>query len=77
MATLEVSAHMTVRPGQLERFKKQAAELIRITTDPGRTIQAYAGTTSELSAVLDRSCGDCHSNNTVWPGTRRSRRCRG
>lgn len=37
------------------------------TTDPSRTIQAHAGTTSELPAVLDRSCGDCHSNNTVWP----------
>ncbi len=33
MATLEVSAHMTVRPGQLEAFKKQAAELIRITSE--------------------------------------------
>lgn len=33
MATLEVSAHMTVRPGQLDGFKKQAAELIRITRE--------------------------------------------
>jgi quinol monooxygenase YgiN len=31
MNQLEVSAHMTVRPGCLEGFKKQAAELIRIT----------------------------------------------
>ena len=29
----EVSAHMTVRPGQLEGFKKQAAECIRITRE--------------------------------------------
>ena len=29
----EVSAHMTVRPGQLEGFKKQAAECIRITKE--------------------------------------------
>jgi hypothetical protein len=36
-------------------------------TDASRTIQAHAGTTSELVAVLDRSCRDCHSNNTVWP----------
>ena len=36
-------------------------------TDPSRTIQAHAGTTRELAAVLDRSCRDCHSNNTVWP----------
>src|SRR5215467_6629229 len=33
MADFEVSAHMTVRPGCLEGFKKQAAELIRITRE--------------------------------------------
>jgi len=33
MATFEVSAHMTVRPWQLEGFKKQAAECIRITKE--------------------------------------------
>src|SRR5204863_9375704 len=36
-------------------------------TDPGRTIQSHAGTSSALAVVLDRSCRDCHSNNTVWP----------
>jgi hypothetical protein len=36
-------------------------------TDINRTIQAQVGTASGLAAVLDRSCGDCHSNNTVWP----------
>lgn len=33
MGYLEVSAHMTVRPGCLEGFKKQAAECIRITKE--------------------------------------------
>src|SRR5512139_3973787 len=33
MAVFEVSAHMTVRPGQLKGFKKQAAECIRITKE--------------------------------------------
>jgi quinol monooxygenase YgiN len=33
MAAFEVSAHMTIRPGQLEGFKKQAAECIRITRE--------------------------------------------
>jgi len=33
MAVFEVSAHMTVRPGQLEGFKQQAAECIRITRE--------------------------------------------
>jgi hypothetical protein len=36
-------------------------------TDVSRTIQAHVGTASGLAAVLDRSCRDCHSNNTVWP----------
>ena len=30
MAYLELSAHLTVRPGCLEGFKKQAAEIIPI-----------------------------------------------
>ena len=33
MPTFEVSAHMTIRPGQLEGFKRQAAECIRITQE--------------------------------------------
>jgi len=49
-----------------------AAQLIRPNrhnppTDPSRTIEAHAGTSSDLAVVLDRSCRDCHSNNTVWP----------
>ena len=49
-----------------------AAQLVRPEranppTDVDRTIQAHAGTASGLGAVLDRSCSDCHSNNTVWP----------
>jgi len=47
-----------------------AAQLVRPgranpPTDPSRTIQATLGTTSALPAVLERACGDCHSNNTV------------
>ena len=33
MAAFEVHAHMTVRPGQLEGFRTQAAECIRITKE--------------------------------------------
>lgn len=49
-----------------------AAQLVRPgranpPTDPHRTIQAQPATAPGLVAVLDRSCGDCHSNNTVWP----------
>lgn len=37
------------------------------TTNISHTIQVHAGITSEFVAILDRSCGDCHSNATVWP----------
>lgn len=48
-----------------------AAQLVRPeranpASDPSHAIQAQAGTTSELAAVLDRACRDCHSNATVW-----------
>jgi quinol monooxygenase YgiN len=33
MAYLEVSAHLTVRPGCLEGFMRQAAEIVRITRE--------------------------------------------
>lgn len=35
-------------------------------TDARRTIQAHVDTANGLVAVLDRSCGDCHSNGTTW-----------
>lgn len=49
-----------------------AAQLVRPgrvnpPIDASRTIQAHVGTASGLSAVLDRACGQCHSNATVWP----------
>ena len=34
-------------------------------TDSTHTIQAQLGTSSALAAVLNRSCGDCHSNTMV------------
>lgn len=33
MSGFELSAHMTIRPGQLEGFRKQAAEIIRLTKE--------------------------------------------
>src|SRR5262245_33646889 len=49
-----------------------AAQLVRPERanppiDVNRTIQAHVGPASGLVAVLNRSCGDCHSNGTVWP----------
>lgn len=47
-----------------------AAQLVRPNRvnppiDAALTIQAHAAT--ELSSILNRSCGDCHSNATMWP----------
>jgi hypothetical protein len=36
-------------------------------TDVSRTIQAQMRDAGEMVAILDRACGDCHSNKTVWP----------
>lgn len=49
-----------------------AAQLVRPnrtnpSTDASRAIQAHPGATPALVSVLDRSCGDCHSNATTWP----------
>lgn len=35
--------------------------------DANRTLQARMGTASGLGDVLDRACGQCHSNATEWP----------
>lgn len=37
--------------------------------DPSRTLASHLGTGGTgVVSVLDRSCGDCHSNATTWPG---------
>jgi quinol monooxygenase YgiN len=41
MGHLEVHAHMKIRPGQLEGFRAQAAELIRITREQDRKTLRY------------------------------------
>ena len=35
--------------------------------DQSRTLQSHAQMSSEMAALLKRGCGDCHSNETVWP----------
>ena len=35
--------------------------------DESRTIQARTRITPEVAAILERSCNDCHSNQTRWP----------
>ncbi len=35
--------------------------------DPQQDVHAAAQVPPEVSAILKRSCFDCHSNETVWP----------
>jgi len=49
-----------------------AAQLIRPNRanppiEASRTIQAHLAWAPGLSPILDRACGQCHSNATVWP----------
>lgn len=35
--------------------------------DPARTLEARVAVPPDVSAILDRSCRDCHTHETVWP----------
>ena len=35
--------------------------------DPAKTLEAVAHPPQNVQAILDRSCRDCHTSNTVWP----------
>lgn len=35
--------------------------------DPARTLEAHVAIPADIAAVLERSCRDCHSNETTWP----------
>jgi hypothetical protein len=35
--------------------------------DPARTLQARLNVPPDVSAILDRSCRDCHTHATTWP----------
>ena len=34
--------------------------------DPAHTLRSHIGNASALADLVDRSCGDCHSNATEW-----------
>src|SRR5438552_574642 len=73
---------MTLANGEVRAMRKlkivlgivvvlAAAQVVRPdrtnpASDPSHALQAPTATTA-LVAVLDRSCGDCHSNRTTWP----------
>ena len=35
--------------------------------DQAQTIEAHTQMTPQVTAILDRSCNDCHSNKSKWP----------
>ena len=35
--------------------------------DPGRMLEAKVEVPSDVEAILNRACADCHSNRTRWP----------
>ena len=35
--------------------------------DQSQTIGSHTQMTPDVASILDRSCRDCHSNQTVWP----------
>ncbi len=35
--------------------------------DQSQSIEAHTQMTPQVNDILDRSCRDCHSNNTEWP----------
>lgn len=42
-------------------------EMSNGTEDAAKNIRAYVKVPDEISTMLVRSCGDCHSNTTKWP----------
>lgn len=36
-------------------------------TDPAKTLKAVRPDAADAVAVMERSCRDCHSNETTWP----------
>ena len=35
--------------------------------DPAQALERHLPVTAEVKAILDRSCRDCHTNQTDWP----------
>jgi quinol monooxygenase YgiN len=71
MADLEVHAHMKIRPGQLEGFKRQAAELIRLTKEKDTRTLRYDwfisrdGTECEVHEAYVNSAGLIEHNANI------------
>jgi hypothetical protein len=51
-----LAAVQTIRPAR-----------VNPPVDADRTLRAVIGADSPAIRVIDRSCRDCHSNDTIWP----------
>lgn len=49
----------------IAQFKRPAKTNPAI--DPSQTLEAHVQLDPKIGAILDRSCYDCHSNQTRWP----------
>jgi hypothetical protein len=47
-------------------FPGPDSEVVRVAPN-GPSLFQSAGLTPAVAKELERACGDCHSNNTVWP----------
>ena len=78
MSNFELSAHMSVRPGQLEGFKKQAAEIIRLAKEKDAQTLRYDwfltndGTECEVREVYQSAQGLIEHKAHI---SRRSKSC--
>jgi hypothetical protein len=60
------------RAGLATAFLLLAIQFIAVSrsnpaVDPSRTIYAAQPVPAEVKAVFERSCRNCHSNETAWP----------
>ncbi len=71
MSRLEMSAHLKIRPGQLEGFKQQAAEMLRLTKEKDTKTLRYDwfisrdGTECEVREAYESSEGLIEHQNHV------------
>jgi hypothetical protein len=42
-------------------------DLANPRSDPAASFRAVANPSPRVAAIVDRSCRDCHSNQTIWP----------
>ena len=61
------------RTGFATAFLLLAIQLIPVnrgnpSVDPSQTIYAALPVPADVKAVFERSCKNCHSNETAWPG---------